>query len=241
MTSSYCGFPISDAGTIARGFWHHKAEEPLVVSDPLYARHLLGLDAKPPSASARQQHELGLLPVNYFRRATRQLSSQVLRELERLVAGGNVLWIEEFENLVVNQGLNDLLNITIGGNTSPGQDTTWFVGLGINTPSNTGLTPAAGDTLASHATWNEVTAYSGSLRLAWVPPGATTTMSISNAASPAAFTMTGSATIGGSFLSGVNTGTSGRLYAAGAFTGGDKVLGNGDSLSVTATFTTAAP
>ena len=59
--------------------------------------------------------------------------------------------------------------------------------------------------------------------------------------SPATFTINAnSTTIGGAFLAGVNTGTSGRLYAAGAFSGGDIVLNDNAVLEVEAQFTTAA-
>lgn len=145
---------------------------------------------------------------------------------------GKVKWVDDIENIVVNEGLNHLLDVTLSGAT---QDTTWFVGLTDGTP-----TVAAGDTLASHAGWVEVTDYSESNRVAWVDAGASS-QSVSNTASPAEFTIDDDAiTVGGAFLAGVNTGTSGVLYAAGAFTGGDKVLGTGDTLLVTATFTAAA-
>lgn len=145
---------------------------------------------------------------------------------------GNVKWEDTIENIVVNQGLNHLLDVTLSGAT---QDTTWFVGLTDGTP-----TVAAGDTLTSHAGWVEVTAYDEVNRVAWVDAGASG-QSVSNTASPAQFTIgTDDTVVGGAFLAGVNTGTGGTLYAAGAFTAGDKSLDDGDTLDVTATFTAAA-
>lgn len=138
-----------------------------------------------------------------------------------------LLWVGEHDNIVVNQGLDDLLSITLAAGT---QDTTWFVGL-----KGSG-TPAAADTLASHATWSELTPYSGN-RIAWTA-GAVSGQSVSNSASPAAFAITSSATVVGAFLCGVNTGTSGRLYAVGNFAASRDVI-NGDTLNVTATFTSA--
>lgn len=220
------------APALARGYHEHLAEGPLYVSDPLKARHLLGLETEPPSVRARKRHALGIMPVSYFRRAVPQLAPSALRELERLLTGGDVLWHEGFANLVVNQGLNDLLNVTLSGDT---QDTTWFVGLMSGTP-----TAAAGDTLASHAGWTEITNYDETNRVAYVDNGNSSAQSLTNSSAPSVFTISATVTIGGSFLAGVNTGTGGRLYSAGAFTGGNKSLNDNDTLSVTMTFTTAA-
>lgn len=138
----------------------------------------------------------------------------------------------EWKNLVVNQGLNDLLDVTLSGAT---QDTTWFIGLQSATPTN-----AAADTLASHGGWTEVTAYDETNRQAYVDAGASS-QSLTNSASPAVFTINANGTdIGGAFLAGVNSGTSGRLYAGGAFTGGNITLNDNAVLEVVATFTAAA-
>jgi hypothetical protein len=64
--------------------------------------------------------------------------------------------------------------------------------------------------------------------------------SVSNSASAAVFTIdTNATTMGGCFLTSVSTkgGTTGTLYAIGAFSAGDKVLDDNDTLTVTATFT----
>jgi hypothetical protein len=145
---------------------------------------------------------------------------------------GNEKWRDAIENLVTNEGLNHLLDVTLSGAT---QDTTWFVGLISATP-----TVAAGNTLASHAGWTEVTAYDEANRVAWVD-GGVASQTVSNSGSPAVFTISTNGTdVGGAFLAGVNTGTSGTLYAAGAFTAGNKSLDDGDTLDVTFTATAAA-
>lgn len=145
---------------------------------------------------------------------------------------GRLKWTDTIENLVTNEGLNHLLDVTLSGAT---QDTTWFVGLISATP-----TIAAGNTLASHAGWTEVTAYDEANRVAWTD-GGVSSQSVSNSGSPAVFTISADSTdVGGAFLAGVNTGTSGVLYAAGAFTAGNKSLDDNDTLTVTATFTAAA-
>ena len=219
-----------------RGDWLHVAEAPLLVSDPLKARYLLGLERHVPSARARKRHTAGILPVCYFRRAIPHIHETARRELEKLLSGGDVLWSDGFSNLVVNLGLNELLSVTLGAQAA---DTTWFVGLTDGTP-----TPAAADDLTTHAGWVEVSNYDEVNRVAWVPNngGVSTAQSLSNSSSPAAFTISATVTIGGSFLADVNTGvgTGNSLYSVGAFTAGDKVLNDNDTLSVTATFTTAA-
>lgn len=140
-------------------------------------------------------------------------------------------WDERWENLIVNQGLDDLLSITLAAGT---QDTTWFIGLISATP-----TVAAADTLASHAGWTEVTAYDEANRQAWTA-GAVSGQAVSNSAAPAVFTINANGTgIGGAFLAGVNSGTSGRLYAAGAFSGGNVTLNDNATIDVTASFTQA--
>lgn len=210
-----------------RGFWTADAHAPLIVADPLKFRKLLGL----PELPGRDLRK-AIVPVSFIRRVLPPLSKSVRREVERLLSGGALKWHEAWENIVVDQGLNDLLDVTLSGAT---QDTTWFVGLVSATP-----TVAAGDTLASHAGWTEVTAFDETNRVAWVDAGAAS-QSITNSASPAVFTINANGTaVGGAFLAGVNTGTSGRLYAAGAFTAGNKDLDDGDTLSVTATFSAAA-
>ena len=144
---------------------------------------------------------------------------------------GNVKWVEEGTNLVVNQGLDHLLDVTLSNAT---QLSTWYIGL-INGASPT---LAAGDTAASHAGWVEVTAYSEGVRQTWTG-GTESGQSIDNSASPATFSINGTTTVGGAFLISANTkgGATGTLYAVGAFTGGDRALSNSDSLEVTATFT----
>jgi hypothetical protein len=52
--------------------------------------------------------------------------------------------------------------------------------------------------------------------------------------------MNATVTIAGAFLCTVSSGTSGILYSAGDFTGGDKSVDSGDTLNVTYTLSTAA-
>ena len=143
-------------------------------------------------------------------------------------------WRDTIENIVVNAGLDYLLDAGLSGGTPI---TTWYVGLVSGTP-----TIAAGNTMSSHAGWTEITAYDEANRPAWTD-GGVSGQAVSNTASPASFTIsTDDTTIGGAFLTSSNTkgGTTGTLYAAGAFTSGNKSLDDGDTLEVTASFTSAA-
>jgi len=135
---------------------------------------------------------------------------------------GKVKWIEDIHNLVVNVGRTDILEKYFRGST---YTAAWYVGL-----KGTG-TPAAGDTLASHATWSEVTPYSGT-RPAWSPSAAASN-SITNSTA-VSFTINASATVAGMFLASVNTGTSGTLFSATDFAASRSVV-SGDTLNVTYT------
>jgi hypothetical protein len=144
---------------------------------------------------------------------------------------GQLRWAEDFENIVVNEGLNHLLDSSLAGQS---QITSWYVGLKGNG------TPAATDTMASHGTWSEDQNYSETTRQAWTPNGAASGQSVSNSSAKATFSINATTTIYGAFLTSNSTkgGTSGKLYAAGNFAS-SKTLGAGDQLLVTATFTTA--
>lgn len=138
--------------------------------------------------------------------------------------------VRQWENLVTTEGKNYLLSAGLDGGT---QTTTWYVGLTDGTP-----TAAAGDTMASHAGWTEVTAFDETARQAWTG-GTAASGSIDNSASKASFTIsTDSTTVGGAFLASVSTksGTTGTLYAVGAFSGGDLALSAGSTLDIQATF-----
>ncbi|MEY8688453.1 MAG: hypothetical protein AB9M53_01055 [Leptothrix sp. (in: b-proteobacteria)] len=144
-------------------------------------------------------------------------------------ASGNLKWTDEIENLVTTVGKNFALDTFLAGS---GFTATWFIGL----ISATGYTAvAATDTIASHAGWTEDQNYTQTAR----PTAAFSAASAGSKALSSAltFSMNASTTIKGCFLNSVATkgGTTGTLYSAGLFTGGDKVLASGDSLSVSYT------
>ena len=153
-------------------------------------------------------------------------------------ADGQLKWEDEFPNLVVNEGLQDLNNKYFKGSN---YTAAWYLGLVTGPGSSTTYT--ATDTLASHGStgaggWTEYTDYSGNRKaVTFGTPTLADPSVISNSASPAVFSITGSGgTIAGAFLASVATGTSGILFSEGDFTGGDKIVASGDTLNVTYTF-----
>jgi len=152
-------------------------------------------------------------------------------------AEGNLKWTLEPENLVVNQGLQDMNANYFKG---IGYTAAWYIGLYGAAASNN---PVAGDTAASHS-FTEITPYSNATRPA-ATFGTATTANPSvqtNTASPAAFTINATATVGGAFLISNSTkgGSTGILFSASDFTSpGDRVVASGDVLNVTYTFSLA--
>ena len=151
-------------------------------------------------------------------------------------ADGKEKWSDTFHNLVVNQGLQDMNSKYFVG---AGYTAAWYLGL-VQGPGS-GTTFAAGDTLATHAGWTELvpgTAYTGNRQTATFGTATTADPSvIANTASPASFAMLVNGTVvAGAILASVSSGTSGILFSAGDFTGGDKTVDNGDTLNVTYSF-----
>ena len=142
-------------------------------------------------------------------------------------ADGNLKWSEDFDNLVTTAGKNDALDKYLSG---AAYTAAWYVGLVSATGYTTGA--AVGDTSATHAGWAEDVGYSQAAR-----PTASFAAAAAGSkalASAAVFSINANTTIKGCFLISVATksGTTGVLYSAGLFTGGDKVVQSGDTLNV---------
>lgn len=155
--------------------------------------------------------------------------------IQCLDPNGNLKWEAESHNLVVNVGLKYMNEAALGNGT---QITSWYIGLYGAASSNN---PAAGDTMSSHIGWTEETGYSNATRPACTFGTSTTAdpSVISNTASPAAFNINASATIGGAFLTSNDTkgGTTGTLFSAADFSSpGDRTVASGDTLNVSYTF-----
>jgi hypothetical protein len=141
-------------------------------------------------------------------------------------AEGNIRWEDGFPNLVVTTGKNDLLNKYFLGSA---YTAAFFVGLkGVGTI-------AAGDTMASHAGWTDITGYSNATRPAFTAASSTAGSS-TNSASPAVFNINATNTIAGCFITTSSTvgGTAGTLFSAADFASSRAVL-SGDTLTVTYT------
>jgi hypothetical protein len=142
---------------------------------------------------------------------------------------GALKWRDTIENLVVTVGKNDLLDKYLSGSA---YTAAFYVGL-IGSTGYSAI--VAGDTMASHAGWTESTVYSNANR----PTAAFAAASGGSKALSAAasFTINGADTLKGAFLTTVNTkgGTTGILFSAGLFSGGDKAVANGDTANISYT------
>ena len=159
-------------------------------------------------------------------------------DFECIGADGKVKWTDSVPNLVVNAGLAYMAGSSL---TSVTAITTWYIGLYGAGSSNT---PAAGDTMSSHAGWTENVGYSDATRIVVTFVTATTANPsvATNTASPSAFSINGTSTVGGAFLTSgsAKSGTAGTLFSASDFTSpGDRAVTSGDTLNVTYTMSLA--
>lgn len=145
-------------------------------------------------------------------------------------------WVETKGNLVVTVGLNDLLDKYFSGSS---YTAAWFLGL-ISSVSYSAI--AAGDTMSSHAGWTEAGPtnapnYSSSTRPAISFSSAASGAKASSAA--VSFTFSAGGTIKGCFTTTNSTkdGTTGILYNAVLFTGGDRVVVSTDVVNVSLNYT----
>ena len=146
---------------------------------------------------------------------------------------GNVKWTDRIENLVTTVGANLALD-TILGNSAAGAVVMGLKGTG---------TAVIADTQASHASWTErggtnAPAYTGNRPTPAFSAAASKSKATSSAVS---FAFTSGGTVSGCFIniggSATKDNTTGTLYSAGDFTGGDKIVANGDTLAITYTAT----
>lgn len=185
------------------------------------------------SNEASKANDTFIATLKANRGSTERVAAGGVFTVECRDSSGNLKWTDSFHNLVVNEGLQDMNAKYFSGS---GYTAAWY--LGLVTGPGSGTTFAAGDTLASHAGWTENTNYSGTRKAVTFGTATTADPSvITNSAAPSVFTMTANGqTIAGAFLCSVTSGTSGVLFSAGDFTGGDKSVDSGDTLSVTYQF-----
>lgn len=139
----------------------------------------------------------------------------------------------EAKNLVVDQGLNHILDHVFCGSTV--HYGTWYIGL-----ISTGPTVASSNTMSTAKSWVESTDYAETTRPAYVETRSSQTLT--NAAAKATFTINkDGADFGGAFICSTKARgtTNGILMCGAAFSGGDKTGDSGDKLQVTYTFAAA--
>lgn len=146
---------------------------------------------------------------------------------------GKVIDREIVKNLVTNEGLNNLLDVYLGG-VAP--IPTWYLGLfeGNYTPVATDT----GATIASNST--ETAAYAEGSRRQF-QPAAASGQAVDNSANRAIFTFNATKTIYGGFLAStaVIGGTGGKCFSGARFAT-SKPVSNTDQLLITYRFTAAS-
>lgn len=145
-------------------------------------------------------------------------------------------WTETKGNTVTTVGLNDLLDKYLAGSA---YTAAWYLGL-ISSVGYSAISTA--DTMSSHAGWTEAGPtnapnYSAGTRPAISFSAASAGSKASSSAISYTFSATG--TIKGCFTTTVSTkdGTTGILYNAVLFTGGDRAVVSTDVVNVSLTYT----
>lgn len=149
------------------------------------------------------------------------------------IRDGEVIDVEDVSNLVVNEGLDHLLNTVFAGGTPVG---TWY--LGLFEANYTPIATVTGATISATAT--ESTAYDEAARQTY-NEAAASAQSITNSANKATFTMNATKTIYGAFLisNATKGATSGVLFSAARFASAKQVVDD-DQLLLTYTFSASS-
>lgn len=148
--------------------------------------------------------------------------------LECIGADGKIKWSEAFDNVVTTVGKNLLLDTGLAGAnysvTGP------YLLLITNYTSVN-----ANHTMASHSGWDEFTAYNGNRATALFSSAANGSKALTSAVSFSindAGTVNGCGMVFGTGAINSKGSTAGTLLSVGAFSGGPKSVGNGDTLNV---------
>jgi hypothetical protein len=171
-------------------------------------------------------------------RSVEQAAATGVYKIECRDAQGNLKWEAESKNLVVNGGLQDMNAKYFTGSA---YTAAWYIGLYGAGASNT---PAASDTMSSHAGWTEIVPYSNATRpvCTFATPTTANPSVATNTASPASYNINATATVGGAFLvsNSTKSGSTGTLYSAADFGApGDRSVVSGDILTVSYTLSLA--
>lgn len=149
------------------------------------------------------------------------------------VRDGKIIDEWEDSNIVVNEGLDNLLSVYFNAGT---QITTWYIG--VFEANYTPVATVTAATITSAST--ECIAYDETTRQAYVE-AAPASQSITNSANKATFTFNATKTIYGAFLvsASAKSATSGVLFSAAQFSSPKSVVDN-DQLLLTYTFTASS-
>ena len=166
---------------------------------------------------------------------------------------GNLKWEDKAPNLVTAVGKGALFDYYFGATGTGGGTASGANYLGLVGSASATANYVQSDTISSHTGWIEVggtnaPAYTGNRQApSWSAAtnngSASPSNIVSKAASALTFSMTSGGTVFGCFInsgataSATKDSTTGILYSAGNFTGGSKIVSNGDSLAVTYTTT----
>lgn len=178
---------------------------------------------------------------NEIDRLLKTFSVKAEKEIQRLemmlLSLSECVHVDEYKNTVVTVGKNFVLDTVLAGST---YTATSYMGL-ISSVSYSAINSA--DTMASHAGWTEAGAtnapdYTGDRKTnAWnsASAGAKALSSNHVYAMTQAGTVKGSFVVIGSGASATKDNTGGVLLSAGLFSGGDRVVSNGSTLTVSYT------
>lgn len=141
-------------------------------------------------------------------------------------------WVDTANNVVTTVGKNHVLDTELAGSA---YTAAWFLALISLTGFSTA--PVVADTMASHTGWAEDQNYTQGTRPA--PSFSAASAGSKTTSTAVVFSINATTTLKGAFLTTVSTkgGTTGTLYSAGLFTGGDQPAVNGNTLNVTYTST----
>lgn len=149
-------------------------------------------------------------------------------------ADGNIRWSDEFHNTVVTTGKNLILDQALAGSA---YTAALYLGL-ISSTSYSSI--SAADTMSSHAGWLEA---GNANAPAYTAPRKTMVFSAASAGAKAlsaglVYAITSGGTIKGGFVVGGSgalstiDNTAGTLISAGLFSGGDRAVLSGDTVTV---------
>ena len=163
--------------------------------------------------------------------------------VECIGADGKVKWTDTVDNIVTTEGRNAMLTHTLKGSAYTASNVIGLISDASYTTPDAADTAAQINTTGSANGWNEAT--TGVAAARQTPTFGTAGSGSLATSSAASFSIVGSATLKGCFLLVRSTAgtaptttvgnTSGALYSAGAFSGGDRAVQNGDTLNITYT------